>query len=398
MKNSFEVVKLGDLCSFENGDRGKNYPGSKAFVEAGVPFINAGHLYQGSIDMDRMNYIHRDRYNLLNSGKIRIGDLLFCLRGSLGKYAMVEELQEGAIASSLIIVRPGAKLNRRFLAKYFESTLCEKMIKKHTTGAAQPNLSANNLKSFEIPLPTLTEQKRIAAILDKTDVLRRKRQVAIKLANDFLRAIFLDMFGDPVTNPKGWEQHRLGSICDVRSSRRVFVTELVEAGIPFYRGTEVGQLGNGQFVEPSLFITKEHYEILKAQSGVPRRGDLLLPSICPDGRIYLVENDEPFYFKDGRVLWIKVDGSRINSTFLKNHLKQLFFAGYSKIASGTTFAELKIFALKDLTIHVPPVDLQGRFGTIVGSIEQQKTRLCKCMEGLDTLFASLTQHAFRGEL
>ena len=71
-------------------------------------------------------------------------------------------------------------------------------------GAAQPGVNSSKLKELEIPLPPLPEQKRIAAILDKAAAIRRKRQQAIQLADDFLRAVFLDMFGDPVTNPKGW--------------------------------------------------------------------------------------------------------------------------------------------------------------------------------------------------
>ena len=77
------------------------------------------------------------------------------------------------------------------------------------------------VERIEIPLPPLAEQKRIAAILDKADAIRRKRQQAIQLADDFLRAVFLDMFGDPVTNPKGWEIAELGSISEVQGGLQV---------------------------------------------------------------------------------------------------------------------------------------------------------------------------------
>ena len=167
MKNGWEEVKLGDVCVLENGDRGKNYPGRKAFVETGVPFINAGHLNEDGIDMNNMNFIPKERFDLLSNGKIRDGDLLFCLRGSLGKYALVDELNEGAIASSLVIVRPKERLDKYFLAAYFGSNICAGMIDKYSNGAAQPNLSAKSLTCFDISLPPLPEQKRIVAILDE---------------------------------------------------------------------------------------------------------------------------------------------------------------------------------------------------------------------------------------
>ena len=167
MTELWGIVKLGDVCHFENGDRGKNYPGRKAFVDQGVPFINAGHLTIDGLDMVAMNFIPRDRFELLSNGKIRDGDILFCLRGSLGKFAVIDGLKEGAIASSLVIVRPKEMINRYFLAAYFDSHICQNMISKFENGAAQPNLSAKSLSNFEIPLPPLPEQKRIVAILDE---------------------------------------------------------------------------------------------------------------------------------------------------------------------------------------------------------------------------------------
>ncbi|WP_235893567.1 restriction endonuclease subunit S [Cognatilysobacter lacus] len=262
--------------------------------------------------------------------------------------------------------------------------------------AAIPGLNRNDAYAKPILLPSQGEQRRIATILDKAEALRAKRREAIAKLEQLLQSVFLDMFGDPVTNPMGWNETQLGEVCDVGSSNRVFAEELVDTGVPFYRGTEIGQLGEGKPITPGLFITWEHYERLKGQSGVPEQGDLLLPSICHDGRIHLVTDDSPFYFKDGRVLWIKSGRSQLNSSYLRFHLKQLFFANYSKIASGTTFAELKIFALKAIKILMPPLQEQARFGEIVDSI--YKLRACKLahLDHLNSLFTSIQQRAFSG--
>lgn len=292
------------------------------------------------------------------------------------------------------VLRPKAGVDVDYLCL----VLKHRDVTPHLTGSTRAKLTKAGASRIEIPLPPLAEQKRIAGILDAADALRAKRRESLAQLDTLLQSTFLDLFGDPVTNPMGWEQKPLGSICDVGSSKRVFVNELKDEGIPFYRGTEIGQLGEGRSVEPSLFITQEHYDDLRIQSGVPKIGDLLLPSICPDGRIFLVEKDEPFYFKDGRVLWIKSGDSPINSTFLRFHLKHLFFANYLRIASGTTFAELKIFALKDLIVHFPPASQQRRFAAIVASVERQKARLRAHLAELDALFASLQSRAFNGEL
>jgi type I restriction enzyme S subunit len=249
-----------------------------------------------------------------------------------------------------------------------------------------------------VPLPPIPEQRRIAAILDQADALRAKRREALAQLDSLTQSIFIEMFGDPAENPKGWTSVRLEDVSQVGSSKRVFVEELVDAGIPFYRGTEVGQLGEGLPVEPSLFITHEHFERLKGETGIPAKGDLLLPSICPDGRIFMVQDDKPFYFKDGRVPWINVNKSCVDSVFLRQQLKHLFASNYSKIASGTTFAELKIFALKNLCICLPPHHLQERFASVVDVIKKQTDSFNIQKNEFDNFFGALQHRAFRGEL
>ncbi|PZV14217.1 MAG: hypothetical protein DCF20_13800 [Pseudanabaena sp.] len=105
MPKSWEWVRLGDLATFINGDRGKNYPSKDLYVFEGIPFINAGHLVNGLVDWDEMNYISKERFGILGSGKVKNNDILYCLRGSLGKTAVVKDLDRGAIASSLVIIR-----------------------------------------------------------------------------------------------------------------------------------------------------------------------------------------------------------------------------------------------------------------------------------------------------
>jgi type I restriction enzyme S subunit len=166
-------VPLKQLCVFENGDRGENYAGRSAFVEEGIPIINAGHLVDGGIDTQSMNFITRERFDLLRSGKIRRGDILFCLRGSLGKFAFNDAYDEGAIASSLIIIRPGARILPDYLCAYLRSDLCVKMIRHYENGAAQPNLGGKSLEKFLVPLPDLSEQQ---AIIDRLAGVREATQ------------------------------------------------------------------------------------------------------------------------------------------------------------------------------------------------------------------------------
>ena len=319
------------------------------------------------------------------------------LRPYLNKVLVPDE--EGIGTTELVPMLPDpGRLDRGYLAHYLMTKRFVAWITDHSSGAKMPRATMADFWAHEIPLPPLPEQRRIAAILDRADAIRRKRQHAIELADQFLRSVFLDLFGDPVTNPKGWDQVKLGKHCGVGSSKRVFVEEFVDAGIPFYRGTEIGQLGDGKVIEPHLFIARDHYEALKEHSGVPQAGDLLLPSICHDGRIWKVETDQPFYFKDGRVLWIKVDHSEFNSDYLRSFLSFVFSARYASIASGTTFAELKIVNLKQLFVLQPPLAVQEKYSKIVAKANVGLYREKQGLDVVGRLFDSLSQRAFSGEM
>jgi type I restriction enzyme S subunit len=167
LPNNWEWARLIDLCVLENGDRSKNYPNKSALVREGIAFINAGHLHNDHINMHEMNYISQNRYDLLRSGKVIEGDILYCLRGSLGKSAIVHDIGLGAIASSLVIVRPFQNTNNQFVLKYFNSPLATIIMRKYDNGTAQPNLSATDLAKFLIPVPPLLEQHRIVAKVDE---------------------------------------------------------------------------------------------------------------------------------------------------------------------------------------------------------------------------------------
>jgi type I restriction enzyme S subunit len=157
---------LGDVCEFENGDRGKNYPNRNEYVETGIPWINTGHIQpDGTLSMEEMNFITREKFDSLRSGKIQSGDLVYCLRGTLGKTALVDPLTEGAVASSLVILRPSSLLDGSFLYFFLTSPAGQGLINGFENGAAQPNLGAKSVAKYLISFPKIPEQRGIAGSL-----------------------------------------------------------------------------------------------------------------------------------------------------------------------------------------------------------------------------------------
>lgn len=269
-----------------------------------------------------------------------------------------------------------------------------KEIENRTAFVTVKHLSAKELNQLEIDIPNYTTQTVVAKVLTQIESIISARQQQLQKLDELVKARFVELFGDCVLNSKGWKTKRLGDIAEVGSSKRVFVEDLKESGIPFYRGTEIGALAEGKTVTPELFISKEHYAELCIATGAPNIGDLLMPSICPDGRIWVVNTEKPFYFKDGRVLWVHAIDDSYNPVFLLYTLKDRIMSDYSSIASGTTFAELKIFALKECHVFDVPLELQNQFAAFVNQTDKGKFAVQKALDEAQLLFDSLMQKYF----
>ena len=281
--------------------------------------------------------------------------------------------EERVIVSPLYnVFSVSPEIDQQYLYYYLKSSATSYRIKEVATGSVRDNLRLSMLYDFMIELPSLDVQRQIVSNLDLLASIIRQRNQQLTKLDELIKARFVEMFGDCRLNPKGWVTKNLDQVADVGSSKRVFVEELQSEGIPFYRGTEVGALAEGKSIRPELFITEGHYKQLCEATGKPQKGDLLMPSICPDGRIWVVDTDAPFYFKDGRVLWVHLTSQNYNPVFLLYTLKDRIMTDYESIASGTTFAELKIFALKKCRIFDVPLSLQNQFADFVAEVDKSK--------------------------
>jgi type I restriction enzyme, S subunit len=168
---SWRWTRLGWVAELINGDRGKNYPNKSEYVPVGLPFINTGHIEpDGTLSQESMHFLTKRKFDSLRGGKTQPGDLVYCLRGAtLGKTAVVEYI-EGAIASSLVIIRLNDAVNRKYAYYFLISPLGRALVRRFDNGSAQPNLAANSVKRYVMPLPPLAEQHRIVA---RVEELRR---------------------------------------------------------------------------------------------------------------------------------------------------------------------------------------------------------------------------------
>ncbi len=324
--------------------------------------------------------------------------LVATVRPNLNGVALVADEYDGATASTgyCVLRSNPKKLDSKYLYYWVQTGDFVKEMMAQATGANYPAVSDKIIKESKIPLPPLAEQKRIAAILDKADAIRRKRQQAIQLADEFLRAVFLDMFGDPVTNPKGWETERLENLVKV-----------VSGGTPS-KGNEIFWNGDFPWVSPkdmkSIKISDsidrinqvvfEQTNLKKLPIGsvlIVVRG-MILAHTVPIGITsaqVAINQDIKAFISLGRVLpefllWF----------LLSQHANLL--SKVSNAAHGTK--RLEMDDLLGLPVFVPTVELQDKFARVVSAYKNTIDTIIKSQSNAQTIFKSISQKAFSGEL
>jgi type I restriction enzyme S subunit len=287
-------------------------------------------------------------------------------------------------------------LDRKYLAYFLRSKTFVGWVSSQTAGAKMPRVSMKVFWDYEIPLPPLAEQKRIAAILDKADNLRRKRQQAIQLADDFLRSVFLDMFGDPVTNPKGWEVRPLGeSIAHANNGLSRRRKEFENLGEIVLRLQDVHYEG----IHFDKVLNRIQLDTSEKQRFLVNEGDILFIRVNgnPDyvGRSSVFEGYTEDVYHNDHLIRIKVGGGYdpIFLSYCFNHEGgRKIIAGQIKTSAGQH--TISQGGIGKLAFYLPPLTLQQRFVSIRNAVKS----IPVAGDLPQDLFACLSQKAFAGEL
>ncbi|CAM3980072.1 restriction endonuclease subunit S [Arcobacter cloacae] len=290
------------------------------------------------------------------------------------------------------------EVNENINLDYFYLFLLSKqeIIYSFQTGAGQPHVYWKDIKNIEIDLPSLEKQKQIAKTLDKANELIELRKESITKLDALAKSIFIDMFGDPVSNPRGWEVKELNDICEITSSKRVYKSDYVSEGIPFYKIKEIILKSKNIEPEEIEYISKDAFENFASKFGYPQKGDILVTAVgATIGYFYLVD-DEKFYFKDGNLIWLRNYKIDINKKFLLYMFQTKEFKNkILGLSKGAAQDALTIIKLKSVFICMPPIDIQNKFAKIIEKIEEQKSLYEKELKKLEENFQALLQKSFQ---
>ncbi len=333
---------------------------------------------------------------LLQSGDILISHINSTKH--LGKCAIYQGFPSELVhGMNLLALRVDQKLaDARFVYRMLVSPGFRSQLPRITKDSVnQSSFNISNFKKLKIPLPPLAEQKRIAAILDAADVLRAKRRESLAQLDTLLQSTFLDIFGDPVTNPMRWEVVKIQEIGASRLGKMLDKGKQTgDCQFPYLANFNV-QWGSFELTElRCMDFTETDREEFKL-----KYGDLL---VCEGGEvgrtaIWRCERENVYFQK--ALHRIRLNPSKSVPEYVQYYM--WFMAkngGFRDFTNSATIAHLTGVKLKGLPFPLPPLDLQRRFAAIVEFVEQQKSRLRAHLVELDTLFASLQSRAFNGEL
>ena len=163
-----------------------------------------------------------------------------------------------------------------------------------------------------------------------------------------------------------WGKVKLGDVCEITSSKRIFYSEYVDDGVPFYRSKEIIESDEGKIIENPLYISVDKYNEIKEKFGVPQTGDMLLTSVGTIGIPYIIKKKDCFYFKDGNLTWFRDFREGLNSKYLYYWIKSSEGTGtLYNTTIGSSQKALTISALKNIKVSLPPRSVQDKIVEVV---------------------------------
>ncbi|MBN8213226.1 MAG: restriction endonuclease subunit S [Xanthomonadales bacterium] len=331
-------------------------------------------------------------------GDILVAKITPCFENGKIVHARISRRQ-GFGSTEFHVLRPQAeKLDNRYLFHFLRQPHIRIEGERRMTGSAgQRRVPRAFLEKLQIPLPTLPEQRRIAAILDKADALRAKRREAIAKLDQLLQAVFLDMFGDPESNPRNWPLKSLEYLCDPQDRVNYGV---VQPGAEFLGGVpviRVGDIDGGNLDASSIKRIDPSIESAYGRSRL-KGNELLISCVGSIGIVAAVPNSA-IGFNIARAITRVPLAKPKDRTFVQQCLLtpalQRYFKEKTRTVSQPT---LNVEFVKAAKILDPPPALVGKYCQVVADVDGLKRNLLNSSDGIERNFSSIQQRAFAGTL
>lgn len=386
--SSWPQKNLGDVAVIE---RDSIQPGE---IKTGTSYLGLEHIESGGKILSVPEVSNGD----LASSKFRFTSkhiLYGKLRPYLAKIACPDF--DGICSTDILPILPNDNMDKRYICYFLRQPDIIALANSKSSGANLPRLSPTSLSEILLPVPPLSEQKRIAEILDRAEALRAKRRAALALLDELTQSIFLDMFGDPVSNPKGWDSCDLHEICEEISDINHKMPKAVSNGVPFISAKDLTNDGRLSFEEVKYIAQADFQEL--SRKSCPRKGDIIYSRIGVNlGKARIVEVDFPFLVSYSCCI-IRPILSRVSLSYLCQLMDSPFMLKQAhRGVRAIGVPDLGLGEIKKFSVILPPKKLQQDFEDRIFNLKSIKSLQRTGLSQLDQLFASLQHRAFRGEL
>lgn len=403
----WKEYKLGVVTEIINGYAFKSSDFLDNKIENSLPIIKIKNVANGDVHLNDCHYHKYDKS--LQKFLVHKNDILIALTGNhpevmtqvVGEASRYKFEEKALLNQRVAKIIAKVEINDDFLYYFLKDDSTHNYLASQSAGSAnQANISKGDIENVSVNLPPLVEQTAIASILssldDKIDLLHHQNKTLEQLAETLFRQWFVE------EAEESWEEKKLGDLLTITSSKRIFYSEYVSSGIPFYRSKEIIELRKSGSTNSELFISNERFNEINNKFGSPREGDILMTSVGTLGVAYRVKKTDKFYFKDGNLTWFK-DFKELPSSII--YLWLISKIGQEELASrtiGSTQEALTIEGLKSISFKVPPKDkiklYELEFNTIIDKIEINQTQIRTLTQTRDMLLPKLISGEVRVNL
>ncbi|OUC15044.1 MAG: hypothetical protein B0A82_08970 [Alkalinema sp. CACIAM 70d] len=368
------------------------------FSDTGIPFLRVHNIHNHHISLDDVLFIDETTDAALARSRIYPKDVLVSIAGTVGRTTVVPpEAPMMNCNQAVAIIRPQDEVNPYYLSYWFNTEAAIQQIQGLQVTGTISNLSLTSLKNLQIPLPSLEEQQRIIALLNRANAVRNKCKQAIQLTEELLRSIFLDQFGDSVTNPKGWNRLTLGEIASIQKGLHVTPKRQdYPLEVPYLRVANV-------------YRDQLHLEDLKTMRVTPQelqkikleKGDLLLVEGHGNpeeiGRSAVWEGSMQTCVYQNHLIRVRVDRTIADPTYISTYLNaqggRRQFTKFGKTTSGLN--TITASNVKAITIACPPLKLQRHYCEYQRQLAHTLQNAHRHFQEAETLFNTLLQRSFQ---
>ncbi|AFZ21503.1 restriction endonuclease subunit S [Allocoleopsis franciscana] len=406
LPNGWRWVKLEEIAdkshyALSSGPFGSNLT-SAHYQNTGVPVLRGLNISDGQLSLEDLKFISEEKAKELARSEVKPGDVVVVAVGASGlAFQIPESLPRAIMSQNFNKITPDlSQVNAKYLEICLNSDIVQSQLKQEITDTVRTFLSLTKLKDVEIPLPPLAEQKRIAAIAQKADRLRRTRRYALQLSDTYLRSVFLEMFGDPIANPKGWKTKLLDEISEVQGGLQLSQKrDNLELKLPYLRVANVYRNKLDLSEIKIIGLTKEEFIRVKLQ-----KDDILIVeghgNAAEIGRCAVWDGSIKDCVHQNHLIRVRVNLKIVNSAYLSHYINnsggQKYFHTSSNTTSGLNTISTGI--VKQCIVPIPPLPLQEKFAQIVQKFERIRTQQREGARQAEHLFQTLLHRAFRGEL